>query len=197
MLTLELGLLLQSHPQHWKRASVMTSGERRTALNLLSWCVNENNIKPQDRVRFKLLLSWKLWRDSKHKACKCQGVVCLCFCLMKLFFIMELCTPHHAVIGWTTALVVIRTALREGQDVAVTHTFGHVDLNISIFCFSGKKECEQVLFTMPSFESRYLLLALAAHHRYSMGGTEAALFCNSRQVFLAPRSCMLPTKHLA
>lgn len=50
---------------------------------------------------------------------------------------------------------------------------------------------------MPSLEGRQLFLALAARCRHSTGGTVAAPFGNGGQVFLAPRSCVFPTKHLA
>lgn len=49
---------------------------------------------------------------------------------------------------------------------------------------------------MPPLEGRQLLSALAAHCRHSTGGTVAARFGSAGQVFLAPRSCVLPTKHL-
>jgi len=50
---------------------------------------------------------------------------------------------------------------------------------------------------MPSLKGRQLLLALAAHCRHIMGGTTAARFGKDGQVFLTPRSCVFPTKHLA
>lgn len=50
---------------------------------------------------------------------------------------------------------------------------------------------------MPSLEGRQLLQALAARCRRSTGGSVAALFGNGGQVFLDPRSCVFPTKHLA
>lgn len=91
----------------------------------------KTTLNHKTRVRFKLLLSWKLWRHSKHKACHCQGVVCLCFSLTKPFFRKEPCTPHHAMAALATAPVVIKTVFGEGQDVAVTQTFDCVFLNIN------------------------------------------------------------------
>ena len=44
---------------------------------------------------------------------------------------MEPCTPHRAMLALTTAPVVIKTVLGEGQDVAVTYTFDSVFLNIN------------------------------------------------------------------
>lgn len=86
-------------------------------------------IKPQDRVMFKLLLSLKLWGDSKQKACCFQGGVCV--------------FPNEAILrngalhsppcngSLNSAPVVTKAVLREEQDVAAIHNFDCVFLNTS------------------------------------------------------------------
>lgn len=151
--------------------------------------LTEIAIKPQDRVMFKLLLSWKLWGDSKQKACCFQEVFVCAF-------------PNEAVLrngalhsppsngSLNPAPVVIKAVLREEQDVALIHNFDCVFLNISkqmLFRVkrSGNKPCWQCF---PSRADSCSWLSVAQN--------VAALFGNSGQVFLAPGSPVFPTKHL-
>lgn len=106
--------------------------------------------------------------------------------LTKLFFRMEPCAAHRAMVTLTTAPVVKNTVLSEGQDVTVTLIFTCVFLNINKQMFfrakrNVNKPCSQ------GFSSWSGSCSCLWHHREKWDGG---------QVFLAPRSSVFPTKHV-